>query len=108
MCIRDRSNGYGTIIGSLDKNVAAKSLENVFGKLIAKSKFVEVMPTYFETQKVDKKIVTPDKENAVALGTLSLKMKQDNPDFAAFTMANEILGSGGFLTARIPTRLRCV
>lgn len=100
------SNGYGTIIGSLDKNVAAKSLENVFGKLVAKSKFVEVMPTYFETQKVDKKIVTPDKENAVALGTLSLKMKQDNPDYAAFTMANEILGSGGFLTARIPTRLR--
>ncbi|MFN8363265.1 MAG: hypothetical protein U0T85_06590 [Cloacibacterium normanense] len=40
----------------LDKNVAAKSLENVFGKLVAKSKFVEVMPTYFETQKVDKKI----------------------------------------------------
>lgn len=100
------SNGYGTIIGSLDKNVAAKSLENVFGKLVAKSKFVEVMPTYFETQKADKKIITPDKENAVALGTLSLKMKQDHPDYAALTMANEILGSGGFLTARIPTRLR--
>ena len=100
------SNGYGTIIGSLDKNVAAKSLENVFGKLVAKSKFVEAMPTYFETQKADKKIITPDKENAVALGTLSLKMKQDHPDYAALTMANEILGSGGFLTARIPTRLR--
>lgn len=100
------NNGYGTIIGSFDKNTTAKSLEDVFGKLVAKSKFVEVKPTYFETKKVDQKIVTPDKENAVALGTLSFKMKKDNPDYAALTMANEILGSGGFLSARIPMRLR--
>lgn len=100
------NNGFGTLVGNLDKTTVAKTLESTFGKITAKSKFVEVMPTFFETKKVDNKIVTPDKENAVALGALSLKMKQDNPDYPAFVMANEILGSGGFLTSRIPTRLR--
>lgn len=100
------NNGYGSIIGNLDKVTTEKTLENVLGKLIAKSKFVEVKPTYFETKKTDQKIITPDKENAVALGTLSFKMKKDHPDYAALTMANEILGSGGFLSSRIPMRLR--
>ncbi len=65
-----------------------------------------LLPTYFETQKSDKDIITPDKENAVAVGRVSFKMDRKNPDYPAFVMANEILGSGGFLSARIPMRLR--
>lgn len=33
-------------------------------------------------------------------------MDRNSPDYPAFVMANEILGSGGFLSARIPMRLR--
>jgi zinc protease len=33
-------------------------------------------------------------------------MNLKNPDYPALVMANEILGSGGFLSARIPMRLR--
>jgi zinc protease len=100
------SNGAGTIIGSLDAKSTASELEKTFGKFTAKSKFEEVKPTLFETKKVDKNIITPDKENAVALGTSSFKMKQDNPEYPALVLANEILGSGGFLSARLPMRLR--
>lgn len=100
------SKGYGTLIGSFDAKSVATDLEKTFGKFVAKSSFVEVKPTFFETTKADKKIVTPDKENAVALGSLSFKMKKDHPDYPALLMANEILGSGGFLSARIPMRLR--
>ncbi len=100
------SNGVGTIIGNLDVKLTASELEKTFGKFTAKTKFVEVKPTYFETKKVDKNIITPDKENAVALGTASFKMKQDSPEYPALVMANEILGSGGFLSARLPMRLR--
>ncbi len=100
------NNGFGTLVGNLDSKVAASTLEKTFGKFTAKSKYVEVKPTYFDTKKEDKKFVTPDKENAIALGSLSFHMKQDAPDYPAFVMANEILGSGGFLSARIPMRLR--
>ncbi|ANF51064.1 peptidase M16 [Chryseobacterium glaciei] len=104
--IMGASDGVGTLIGSIDVKSASSELEKTFGKFTAKSKFVEVKPTFFDTKKQDKNIITPDKENAVALGTSSFKMTQDNPDYPALVMANEILGSGGFLSARLPMRLR--
>ncbi|MCU7618371.1 insulinase family protein [Chryseobacterium sp. PBS4-4] len=104
--IMGASDGVGTLIGSIDAKTASAELEKTFGKFTAKSKFIEVKPTFFETKKQDKNIITPDKENAVALGTSSFKMTQDHPDYAALVMANEILGSGGFLSARLPMRLR--
>ena len=33
-------------------------------------------------------------------------MDRKNPDYPALLLANEMLGSGGFLSARIPMRLR--
>lgn len=104
--IMGASDGAGTLIGSIDAKSASSELEKTFGKFTAKSKFVEVKPTFFDTKKQDKNIITPDKENAVALGTSSFKMTQDSPDYPALVMANEILGSGGFLSARLPMRLR--
>ncbi|CAM3041968.1 insulinase family protein [Chryseobacterium flavum] len=104
--IMGASDGAGTLIGNIDSKTAATELEKTFGKFTSKSKFTEVKPTFFETKKQDKNIITPDKENAVALGTSSFKMKQDHPDYPALVMANEILGSGGFLSARLPMRLR--
>ena len=100
------NNGFGTIIGNVDPKIAVASLENTFGKLSAKSKYTELKPTYFESKKSMKNILTPDKENAVASGIYNFRMNQKSPDYPAFVLANEIVGSGGFLTARIPARLR--
>ncbi|QOW11513.1 insulinase family protein [Kaistella flava (ex Peng et al. 2021)] len=96
----------GTVIGNVDPKIAVASLENTFGKLTSKSKYEELKPTYFETQKSMKNILTPDKENAAASGVYNFRMNQKSEDYPAFVLANEILGSGGFLTARIPARLR--
>lgn len=100
------NNGIGSVVGDLDAKSTGEILENTFGKWNSKSKYELALPTYFETQKLDKDIITPDKENAVALGRISFKMDRKNPDYPAFVMANEMLGSGGFLSARIPMRLR--
>ncbi|MDN3605476.1 M16 family metallopeptidase [Kaistella yonginensis] len=100
------NNGFGTVLGNVDAKTAVSSLENTFGKWNAKSKYTEVKPTYFETKKLDKNFITPDKENAMALGTESFKMDQKSADYPALVLANEILGSGGFLLARLPMRLR--
>ncbi|MTH14103.1 pitrilysin family protein [Flavobacterium sp. LC2016-01] len=100
------NNGVGSVVGDLDGKSTGAILENTFGKWNSKSKYERAVPTYFETQKSDKDIITPDKENAVAVGRVSFKMDTKNADYPAFVMANEILGSGGFLSARIPMRLR--
>lgn len=100
------NNGFGSVVGDLDAKTTGDILENAFGKWNSKSKYELIKPTYFDTQKEDKDIITPDKENAVALGRISFKMDRKSPDYPAFVMANEMLGSGGFLSARIPMRLR--
>jgi len=100
------NNGVGSVVGDLDAKSTGEILESTFGKWNSKSKYERATPTFFETQKLDKDIITPDKENAVAVGRVSFKMDTKNPDYPAFVMANEILGSGGFLSARIPMRLR--
>ncbi|MWB96507.1 insulinase family protein [Flavobacterium sp. GA093] len=100
------NNGVGSVIGELEAKSTAEILENAFGKWTSKSKYELAKPTYFDSQKLDKDYITPDKENAVATGKISFKMTRNSADYPALVIANEILGSGGFLTARIPMRLR--
>lgn len=100
------NNGSASVIGLSDKNQVQKVLENTFAKWNSKAKFERAYPTFSESKKEDKLFNIPDKENAAAVGKINLKINKSNPDYPALVFANEILGSGGFLTARIPTRLR--
>ena len=43
----------------------------------------------------DHKIETPDKQNAVVLGGMNIKLTLEDPDYAAMTLANYILGGSG-------------
>ncbi len=100
------NNGVGTVVGDLDAKTTGALLENTFGKWNSKSKYEYIKPELFSTKKLDKEIITPDKENGAAVGRINFTMDRNSPDYPAMVMANEILGSGGFLSARIPMRLR--
>ncbi len=100
------NNGVGSVIGDVDSKEVATLLESTFGKWDSKSKYEFIKPESFATKKQDKDYLTPDKENGAAVGKISFSMDRKSPDYPAFVIANEMLGSGGFLTARIPTRLR--
>ncbi|PIF47731.1 zinc protease [Chryseobacterium sp. 52] len=100
------NNGVGTIVGDLDSKTGSSLMENTFAKWNSKSGYEQIKPELFATKKQDKDYVTPDKENAAAVGKVSFSMDKKSPDYPAFVIANEMLGSGGFLTSRIPTRLR--
>lgn len=100
------NNGVGSIVGDVDGKEASALLESTFGKWDSKSKYEYIKPELFATKKQDKEYLTPDKENGAAVGKISFSMDRKSPDYPALVIANEMLGSGGFLTARIPTRLR--
>lgn len=100
------NNGVGSVIGDVDTKTTAALLESTFGKWNSKSTYEFIKPELFATKKQDKDYLTPDKENGAAVGKISFSMDRKSPDYPAFVIANEMLGSGGFLTARIPTRLR--
>jgi zinc protease len=50
-------------------------------------------------------IETPDKANAMFLAGINLELRDDDPDYAALLIGNEVLG-GGFLNSRLATRIR--
>ncbi|MFY1048367.1 M16 family metallopeptidase [Chryseobacterium sp. GP-SGM7] len=100
------NNGVGTMVGDLDSKTASSLMENTFAKWNSKSTYEQIKPELFATKKQDKEYITPDKENGAAVGKISFTMDTKSPDYPALLIANEMLGSGGFLTSRIPTRLR--
>ncbi|WP_353119723.1 pitrilysin family protein [Myroides odoratus] len=99
------NNGVATVIGIQDQAEAKGLLEHVLGNWNNQAKFERAYPTFFATKQGKEIIQTPDKENAAAVGSLNFQMNRTNPDYAALTFANEVMG-GGFMTARIPQRLR--
>lgn len=100
------NHGVGTIIGDLNASDVDQLVKNTLDGWNSKASYEKAQPEFFETIASVEKINTPDKENGAAAAGLSVKMNRNNPDYPALVMVNEMLGSGGFLTARIPTRLR--
>jgi zinc protease len=68
--------------------------------------YTEVAPKYFESKAATETLNTPDKTNAMLLGNININVSEKHPDYPAMFMANELLGGGGFLSSRIPQRLR--
>ncbi len=100
------NNGYGTVVSGLSGSKVDHILKNTFGSWTTKDKYTKVQPTYFATKYSAEKVNTPDKENGTVLAQMNLELDRNSPDYPALVMVDAILGSGGFLTARIPTRLR--
>ena len=99
------NNGVATVLGMSDQAQTKEMLERVLGNWNNQVKFERAYPKFFTTKQSKDIIQTADKENAAAVGKLNFEMNKSNPDFAALTFANEVMG-GGFMTARIPQRLR--
>lgn len=98
------SNGEFAVVGDTDK-AAVSSAEQVFGSWKSPNKFERIPAEYFDIPAGNKSFETPDKANAVFLARLNVKMRDDNADYAAFTLGNFMLG-GGFLNSRLAVRIR--
>lgn len=100
------NNGYGTVVSGLSGAKVENLVKSTFGNWTTKDKYVKVQPTYFATKYSTEKVNTPDKENGAVMVQMNFELDRTSPDYPALVMVDAILGSGGFLTARIPTRLR--
>lgn len=94
------------ILGNLETSFVTETLKKYFEKWSNDTPYERILPQHHEVDAYREIINTPDKQNAAVQCALNLSLNEDSPDYPALLMANEILGSGGFLTARIPTRLR--
>ncbi|WP_109299888.1 pitrilysin family protein [Aquimarina sp. AU474] len=98
---------YGTfsVIGDFEKTEIEGWLQKELNDWKSNNKYERIRIMYYDYPKVDEKILTPDKKNAIIFGTTNFKLKDSDDDYAAMIIGNTILG-GGFLNSRIADRLR--
>jgi zinc protease len=99
------SNAEAALVGSFDAADATKQLTELFGGWKSPSPFERAVGIYKPTANDSKVFATPDKANAVFSLAGLLKIRDDDPQFPALEIGNEILG-GGVLNSRLATRIR--
>ena len=70
----------------------------------AAAPYARVPSPYRATTPAELRFETPDKPNAIIIGTINARVRDIDPDYAALAVAERILGGGP--EARIPARLR--
>jgi zinc protease len=98
--------GEGEIFvsGQFDPEQVKKLVSELFGDWKSASRYERISNTYEKVGPVNDKIETPDKQNALFLAGMPLKMDDEDPDYAALTIAGMIFG--GSANSRLFLRIR--
>jgi len=99
------STGELSVVGDFDPKEITPLVNQLFGTWKSPGKYERLGGDFFDIPAVNQSFETPDKANAIFIARLNIKMRDDNPDYAAFVVANNILG-GGFLNSRLAGRIR--
>lgn len=99
------STGQMTVVGDFDEKEIADLVKQSFGDWKSPSPFARIKNEYRDIAVISKNVETPDKANAMFIARLNLKIRDDNPDYAALVLGNYMLG-GGFLNSRLAVRIR--
>lgn len=98
--------GTGEIVitGQFNKEEAQKLVEELFASWKPKSAYTRILNPYRKVAPIDRKIETPDKQNALLVGGELVKISDEHPDYPAMILADYMLG--GSTGARLFKRIR--
>ena len=98
--------GEGEIVisGQFDPVEMKKLVVELFGDWKSAKPYQRITNTYANVTPVNHKLETPDKQNALFLIGMSLKMNDEDPDYAATTIAGMVFG--GSANSRLFKRIR--
>jgi zinc protease len=99
------SNAEAAFVGNIDPAAVTKQLTELLGTWKSPSPYKRAVSVYKESSRDSKVFATPDKANSFFATASSLKLRDDDPEYAALEVGNEILG-GGLLNSRLATRIR--
>jgi zinc protease len=99
------SNAEMAVVGDFDDKAVTRLAGELLDNWKSPRQFERLARPHQEIAPIDQTIETPDKANAFFIAGESLKLRDDDPDYPALTLANYILG-GGFLNSRLATRIR--
>jgi zinc protease len=93
------------LVGNFDADQVTQQLTTLFGGWRSTVPFQRAGNIYRRTIGASDQVVTPDKASAALVVGGTLALRDDDPSFAPFSIANTILG-GGVLNSRLATRIR--
>ncbi len=99
------SSATAAVVGDFDAPATKQRLNKILDNWSAVKSYTRVANPYHDVTVQNKEFKTPDKKMAMFFAGMPMKMRDDNPDYAALTMGNYILG-GGFLNSRLAVRIR--
>jgi zinc protease len=91
------------VVGDFDAAALKAELEQLFGGWKAKTPYKRVANPIYPMTASSEKVETPDKANAFFLTVARIPLRDDDPDYPAFLVANHIFGggTGGIVWKRI-------
>ena len=98
--------GEGQIVisGQFDPEQMKKLVTELFGDWKSASLYQRIPDIYDPVEAINHKIETPDKQNALYLARMPMKMNDDDPDYPAITIASMVFG--GSPNSRLFQRIR--
>jgi zinc protease len=94
------------IVGDFDEAEITGVLKELFANWEPQVKFERVASEYHDIAAAERKVETPDKENAVFIARENVNMRDDDADFPALYVADYILGGGSGFDSRLAARIR--
>jgi zinc protease len=98
------SNSQFVAAGQFDAVQIQKLAAELFGEWKSPAPFARITNLHHPNTAADFKIETPDKEMAIFIAGMRVKMSDEDPEYPAMSMANYILG--GSFSSRLVTRIR--
>jgi zinc protease len=99
------SNATVSVVGDFDETAVKAELNAILSGWSSPVAYTRAGDKYFEIAASSKKIITPDKSNAMMMAGTNIQLRDDDADYAALLMGNYMLG-GGFLNSRLAVRIR--
>jgi zinc protease len=96
--------GEISISGQFDPAQMQKLVTELFGDWKSASSYHRIITSYAKVEPINHKIETPDKQNALFLVGMPMKMTDEDPDYAALTIAGMVFG--GSPNSRLFQRIR--
>jgi zinc protease len=98
--------GEGEIVisGQFDPEQMKKLVTELFGDWKSGSRYERITDPYDKVAAINDKIETPDKQNALFLARMPMKMSDEDPDYPALTIAGMVFG--GSANSRLFQRIR--
>jgi zinc protease len=99
------SVGEFAVSGQFNPVEISKLATDLFGNWKSPGSYTRLTANFHKVDPTDKRILTPDKQNAFFITGQTVQMSDDNPDYPAMIMANYMFGGSG-LGTRLSRRIR--